>query len=93
VATVYVRRPPFFLRRHDVGLEMLRRGLAVAYEGKMGAEFGGPEMEEKYRAAVAMAKEKKKGMWAAKGATKESPMEYKRRMKSLEKAAGTDGKG
>ncbi|KAJ4290128.1 putative endonuclease lcl3 [Collariella sp. IMI 366227] len=47
VATVYVRQPPFFFPRKDVGLELLRAGLAVTYEGKTGAEFGGERMERR----------------------------------------------
>ncbi|KAL2024171.1 hypothetical protein VTK56DRAFT_9327 [Thermocarpiscus australiensis] len=92
VATVFVRRPPFFLRR-DVGLEMLKRGLATTYEGKTNVEFGGPKMEEMYKAAEAAARKKGKGLWSAKNAgffgsrTKqelETPMAYKRRMKLLD---------
>jgi hypothetical protein len=96
VATVYVRKPPFFFPRRDVGMELVKRGLAVTYEGKTGAEFGGPGMEARYRAAEALAKKKGKGMWglgAGKGqgvffsgpaGKLESPMEYKRRMKAME---------
>ncbi|KAL2138730.1 hypothetical protein VTI28DRAFT_6335 [Corynascus sepedonium] len=99
VATVYVRRPPFFFPRRDVGLEMLRRGLAVAYEGKTGAEFGGPAMESRYRDAEAVAKKKGKGLWgvgrrgglfgggaaaAGKEGEPETPMAYKKRMKALD---------
>ncbi|KAK4243242.1 hypothetical protein C7999DRAFT_44910 [Corynascus novoguineensis] len=99
VATVYVRRPPFFFPRRDVGLEMLRRGLAVAYEGKTGAEFGGPAMEARYRDAEAAAKKKGKGLWgvgrrgglfgggaaaAGKEGEPETPMAYKKRMKALD---------
>lgn len=99
VATVYVRRPPFFFPRRDVGLEMLRRGLAVAYEGKTGAEFGGPAMEARYRDAEAVAKKKGKGLWgvgrrgglfgcgaaaAGKEGEPETPMAYKKRMKALD---------
>ncbi|KAK3903238.1 putative endonuclease LCL3 [Staphylotrichum tortipilum] len=98
VATVYVRKPPFFFPRRDVGMELVKRGLAVTYEGKTGAEFGGPKMEAQYRAAEALAKKKGKGMWAAqaKGGVfgsqeLESPMEYKRRMKAT--PAGEDQAG
>ncbi|KXX78286.1 putative endonuclease LCL3 [Madurella mycetomatis] len=89
VATVYVRKPPFFLRK-DVGLELLKCGLATTYEGKTGAEFGGSEMEETYKAAEAAAKKKGKGMWSTQraalfGSRKtreiETPMAFKRRMK------------
>lgn len=49
--------------RRDVGLEMIRRGAATVYEGKFGAEFGGPAREARYRAAEKLAKEMKLGMW------------------------------
>ncbi|KAI1300325.1 SNase-domain-containing protein [Xylaria venustula] len=75
VATVYVRR--YFLRR-DVGLEMLKNGLATTYEAKSGAEFGG--LEEKYKAAEGMAKAKKLGIWSGNPKHFESPREYKTRM-------------
>lgn len=94
VATVYVRKPPFFLRK-DVGLEMLKRGLATTYEGKTGAEFGGPKMEETYKAAEAAARMKGKGMWSTQkagvfGSRKaqelESPMAFKKRMKLMDES-------
>ncbi|KAK4142608.1 uncharacterized protein C8A04DRAFT_13103 [Dichotomopilus funicola] len=65
VATVYLRRAPFFFPRRDVGLELLRHGLAVAYEGKTGAEFGGDKMEAVYREAEETAKRKRVGMWGS----------------------------
>ncbi|KAL1956875.1 hypothetical protein VTO42DRAFT_6723 [Malbranchea cinnamomea] len=91
IATVYVRRWWFF--RQDVGLQMLRKGLATVYEAKTGAEFGGEKMEQKYRAAEALAKKKGKGMWKGFKMKKnlaawESPREYKSRMKGLEKGPG-----
>ncbi len=58
VATVHVRQ---FLFRRDVSLEMLKMGLATTYEAKSGAEFGG--REEKYKAAEAVAKARKLGIW------------------------------
>lgn len=79
VATVFVRR---FLIRRDVGLEMLKRGLATTYEAKSGAEFGG--LEEKYKAAEAKAKAKKLGMWGGQPEHFESPREYKSRMNSAD---------
>lgn len=75
VATVFVRR--FFLRK-DVGLEMLKKGLATTYEAKSGAEFGG--LEAKYKAAEAKAKAKKLGMWGGKPEHFESPRDFKTRM-------------
>lgn len=81
VATVFVRR---FLFRRDVGLEMLKKGLATTYESKSGAEFGG--LEEKYKAAEAKAKAQKLGIWARNPKFFESPRAYKARTK-LEQAA------
>ncbi|KAI0483020.1 hypothetical protein GGR56DRAFT_622608 [Xylariaceae sp. FL0804] len=74
VATAFVRR---FLIRRDVGLEMLKRGLATTYEAKTGAEFGG--LEAKYRAAEAKAKAKRRGIWSGKQQKFESPRDYKAR--------------
>lgn len=75
VATVYVRR---WLLRRDVGLQMLKRGLATVYEAKSGAEFG--DLEDKYRRVEWWAKQRKKGIWAAKKTDFESPRDYKIRM-------------
>ncbi|KAF2459875.1 hypothetical protein BDY21DRAFT_271657, partial [Lineolata rhizophorae] len=95
VATVFVRRGPLGLRllRRDVGLEMLKRGLATVYEAKSGVEFGG--REEKYKRAERRAREKGRGMWKEQGlvarllgrreAVRESPREYKTRMAALDK--------
>lgn len=66
---------------------MLKRGLATIYEAKTGAEFGGEEMERKYRKAELQAKTRGKGLWKdyhRKGAEWESPREYKRRMGMME---------
>ncbi|KAI1828031.1 hypothetical protein F4861DRAFT_490387 [Xylaria intraflava] len=75
VATVYVRS---FLFRRDVGLEMLKVGLATTYEAKTGAEFGG--LEGEYKAAEAKAKASKLGIWSKKAKHFESPRDYKTRM-------------
>ncbi|KAG9382101.1 SNase-domain-containing protein [Pyrenophora tritici-repentis] len=90
VAQVYVRR---WLFRKDVGLEMLRAGLATVYEAKTGAEFG--TVEDKYRAAEQKARDSKVGMWAkptlrqrlggAPTQPPESPREYKNRHNAAEK--------
>ncbi|KAJ2982737.1 hypothetical protein NQ176_g1185 [Zarea fungicola] len=74
VATVYVWRFPM---RRNVGLEMVKRGLATVYEAKSGAEFGG--MKSVYEKAEAKAKRKKLGMWAGKASEFESPRAYKSR--------------
>lgn len=85
VCTVERRR--WLVWKQDVGLTMLKRGLATIYEAKYGSEFGGSE--EKYREAEAKAKAKKVGMWQEPGlvakmlgktsAPLESPREYKTR--------------
>jgi endonuclease YncB( thermonuclease family) len=84
VAQVYVRK--WFVRK-DVGLEMLKMGLATVYEAKFGAEFG--KSEEIYRAAEQQAQNRKVGMWTQPGLLQrlagasskapESPREYKTR--------------
>ena len=81
VATVYVRR---WLLQRDVGLTMLRKGLATVYEAQSGAEFGA--LEEKYRRAERWAKLKRKGMWAGKKQDFESPRQYKSKMRASEEA-------
>ncbi|ODQ66333.1 putative endonuclease LCL3 [Nadsonia fulvescens var. elongata DSM 6958] len=63
--------------RRDVSTEMVRRGWAVVYEGKMNAEFEGKQA--KLLKLEAEARRRKWGMWATgKG---ESPGEYKKRVK------------
>ncbi|KAK4629122.1 putative endonuclease lcl3 [Fulvia fulva] len=87
VATAWVRKWGIF--KSDVGLEMLKNGLATVYEAKTGAEFGGKKDE--YRAAETKAREKKLGMWQQPGIVDrvlfgkkekrhvETPREYKSR--------------
>lgn len=94
VAQVYVRK--WFFKR-DVGLEMLKAGLATVYEANSGAEFG--TSEKVYRAAEEQAKERKVGMWSRPGLiqrlagvktkTLESPREYKTRHTAAEKQQKT----
>ncbi|KAK5655427.1 hypothetical protein OQA88_5698 [Cercophora sp. LCS_1] len=95
VATVYVRKPPFFIKK-DVSLQLLKRGLATIYEGKTGAEFGGAKTEKAYREAEATAKRKKIGMWSIGGTSFfglgkkevfESPKAYKDRIRQGEAGA------
>ncbi|EWC44926.1 hypothetical protein DRE_00985 [Drechslerella stenobrocha 248] len=65
--------------KHDVGLLMLRDGMAQVYEGTYGIEFGRRQgMETKYRAAEEDARARKVGIWGLKGAY-ESPGQYKAR--------------
>jgi len=72
VATVYVRR---FLFKKDVGLELLKQGLATTYEAKSGVEWGG--QKELYEAAEAKAKSTRLGIWSAKASEFQSPRAYK----------------
>lgn len=91
VCSVSKRRWFFF--KSDVGLNMLKRGLATVYEAKFGSEFG--NREEEYRAAEETAKNRKVGMWQDPGlvgrmlgqkkGSVESPREYKTRMAEHEK--------
>ncbi|TQS31993.1 hypothetical protein Golomagni_07707, partial [Golovinomyces magnicellulatus] len=74
VATVYVRR---WLIRRNVGLEMVKRGLATTYEAKSGGEYGG--IKSTYERAEAKAKKQKLGIWRGKASDFESPREYKKR--------------
>ena len=83
VATVYVRK---WLLRRDVGLQMIKRGLATVYEAKTGAEFGA--LEEVYRKAEWWAKVRRKGMWAGERKDLETPREYKTRMSEKEQGNG-----
>ena len=75
VATVYVRKG---ILRRDVGLQMLKAGLATVYEAKSGAEFG-EGLEKKYRNAEWWAKAKRIGMWSGRRKDFESPRDYKTR--------------
>jgi|SRR5690242_6524650 len=94
VAQVYVRK--WFLKK-DVGLEMLKAGLATVYEAKSGAEFG--TSEKQYRVAEEQAKERNIGMWSKPGLLQrlagakikapESPREYKTRHTAAEKQKKT----
>ncbi|PHH74490.1 hypothetical protein CDD82_4910 [Ophiocordyceps australis] len=79
VASVYIWR---YCIRRDVGLEMIKRGLATVYEGTYGAEYGG--RKEVYLQAEAKAKKKRLGMWSGSAKRFESPRQYKTRW-----AAGT----
>ena len=74
-ATAYVWKG---LLRRDVGLQMIRAGLATVYEAKTGAEFG-EGLEDKYKKAMWWAKTKRKGMWSGNSKNFESPREYKTR--------------
>lgn len=89
VGTVFVRK--WLVFKQDVGLKMIKDGMATVYEAKVGSEFGG--QEEKYRAAEARAKQKGLGMWhggiwdklTGKNSAPETPREYKKRMEKSAK--------
>lgn len=76
VATVFARN--MLGLRRDVGLLMLRRGLATVYEAKSGAEFGNAKREQMYRKAEAWAEKRKRGLWEQWNG--ESPRNFKKRM-------------
>jgi len=59
----------------NVGLEMVRKGWATVYEGKIGVEFGGEGMEGVYREAERVAKEERVGIWQDLRATKMETVE------------------
>ncbi|CCJ28548.1 unnamed protein product [Pneumocystis jirovecii] len=82
VAATEIRRWPFIWIRKDVGLEMLKRGLAEVYTSQ-GAEYGGKKREMKYHHEEEKAKKNKVGMWKQSSRLYESPEEYKRRMHAL----------
>ena len=95
VAIVFVRKRLF---KRDVGLEMLKKGLATVYEAKTGSEFG--SFEKRYRQVERKAKSDRVGMWSQpslwarlrgeKGKELESPREYKTRMAAT--GLGIEGK-
>lgn len=95
VAIVFVRKRLF---KRDVGLEMLKKGLATVYEAKTGSEFG--SFEKRYRQVERKAKSNRVGMWSQpslwarlrgeKGKELESPREYKTRMAAT--GLGIEGK-
>ncbi|CAK4034851.1 Hypothetical predicted protein [Lecanosticta acicola] len=98
VCSVYRRR--FGIFKADVGMDMLKAGMATVYEAKFGSEFGNKEQE--YRDAEEQAKKRKVGMWKEPGLvdkmfgsgnarqkkTTESPREFKNRMKKMEEETG-----
>lgn len=88
VGTAYVWKG---LIRRDIGLQMIRAGLATVYEAKTGAEFG-EGLEEKYKKAMWWAKTKRKGMWAGDSKNFESPREYKTKHKMGAPVDGTEKK-
>ncbi|KAI5212873.1 SNase-domain-containing protein [Aureobasidium subglaciale] len=86
----------------DVGLEMIKNGMATVYEAKFGSEFG--NKEDKYRRAMEKAQRKQIGMWrhtkpgligkliGQKSEKVETPREYKTRVSNLEKAEAAQKK-
>lgn len=61
--------------RKDVSAEMIRNGIGVVYEAKVGAEFGGNEGW--YRKLEHKAKKKKRGLWVL-GKKLITPGEFKK---------------
>ena len=59
----------------DVGLTMIKEGLADVYKGK-GAEYGNDANRKKMFGCLEEAKMKKVGIWSQKNVV--SPAEYKR---------------
>lgn len=88
VATVYVRKG---LLRRNVGLEMLKAGLATVYEAKSGAEFG--DLESRYREAEGKARAKRLGIWSLDPKEFESPREYKKRTNAVDETTPASAKG
>ncbi|KAF2013302.1 SNase-domain-containing protein [Aaosphaeria arxii CBS 175.79] len=90
VAQVFIRK--WFVQK-DVGLEMLKQGLATVYEAKTGSEFG--KSEQIYRDAEQKAKANHVGMWSKpsllgrlrgeSAKAPESPREYKSRHNAADK--------
>lgn len=60
--------------KKDISAEMIRNGLGVIYEGKVGAEYG--ENESWYRSLEKKAQRLRKGVWSLGKMT--SPGEYKK---------------
>lgn len=60
----------------DIGLQMIKEGLAVVYEGKTGAQFDG--REKLYRLHEFIAKSQRKGLWIQKKV--ETPGQYKKKI-------------
>lgn len=79
VAAVKLRRLGG-LWRQDVGLTMLKQGMATVYEAKTGGVFGGAKMENKYRRIEWWARALRKGIWKHRGDDWESPRQFKTRM-------------
>ena len=87
---MFVRKGLF---KKNVGLEMLKTGLATVYEAKFGSEFGG--MEQEFKNAEQKARKAKLGIWSepsfiqkilgAKTEDLETPRQYKQRMETAEK--------
>ncbi|CAZ84528.1 unnamed protein product [Tuber melanosporum] len=76
IASVKVRKG---LSRRDVGLEMLKAGMATIYESRIGAEFG--SLEREYRDAEAAAKKQGIGIWAPSKKQFISPGAYKKELR------------
>lgn len=60
--------------KRDVSAEMIRNGVGIVYEGKVGAEFG--DNENWYRSLESRAKFLRKGVWKLKNMT--TPGDFKK---------------
>lgn len=60
----------------DIGLQMIKEGLAVVYEGKTGAEFDGKE--KSYRFHEFISRSQRKGLWIQRKV--ETPGQYKKKL-------------
>lgn len=60
--------------KRDISAEMIRHGMAIVYESKVGAEFGG--YESWYRKLEQRAKKARKGVWSLLNFT--TPGEFKK---------------
>jgi endonuclease YncB( thermonuclease family) len=79
------------LLRRNVGLEMLKAGMATVYEAKSGAEFG--DLEDKYRRVEAQARSRKRGIWSGNQKDFESPRDYKNRINAANDGTNDKNQG
>jgi endonuclease YncB( thermonuclease family) len=79
------------LLHRNVGLEMLKAGMATVYEAKSGSEFG--DLEDKYRRVEAQARSRRKGIWSGKQKDFESPRDYKNRINAANEGTKDGNRG
>jgi micrococcal nuclease len=85
VAKVETRRGiiPFFDRRKDVSIELLRRGFATVYRGGGAAYDGKKHVLE---GLEDQARRRRRGIWSAEDNERVSPAEFKRQQKAEKKS-------